>query len=290
MTYKKTLYVQIISCLILACVFILGYYILPQERKTKNISSVLFNKKYLAGATQISVSQGDEKLRIEKQDNLWWATHNEVKFLVDKKVLDNFFQLFAAERVLSVQANNLKSIDRYGLSDSDGFLVEIESNEKSFSKIILGAKNIIGNKIFLYALNKKIIYSTENNLQQFLTFDKTFWADMTIIPQYNQLNANEIKRFSYIKENKTESFTRSMQENTAADDFLHRLLTMRGGGIFSAKIVENLNEATTVYFESQKGNHQVTFYIYGEHYLAHFDDLPYVLELSTWSYQRLFSE
>ncbi|MGL4987219.1 MAG: DUF4340 domain-containing protein [Treponemataceae bacterium] len=289
MNKKKLLYIHACITFLLFIMLFFGYCIFPQNRMAESQRSALLNHQYLGSIYRIRIVNNNDTLILTKQDGLWFAQQNDVRFLVDEKIVSDFFTIFTQERKLTVISKSLKNIEKYGLQEEKSFFIDIGDEEKSFSQLYFGSENSISYKIFVRTKDNSFIYSTDNNIRQFLTLDKMFWADKNIIPAHEQLTVDKIKRYSITKDNERKTFVRSVTQNKEADDFLYQLLNMRGGEVFSVAVLKNKIRESQIDFESQSKNHKVIFYKNNNDYFVRFDDFDYCLELSAWSYNKLFS-
>lgn len=223
------------------------YLNIGKKSSSNNIELDLstFNKNV---TDKISITKNEEEEKIiTKQNNLWKIND----FDASQEEIDNFFETLQSLKVKSLVSKNPDNYKNFGVTDKDGFILTLTSNNND-TIFIIGKQGTTFNSFYAKTKESNNVYEVLGDLRDKLSQSITTWRNKTIvtIPQESIQKieiASKDNPLTIIKNQNTWNAEKSGQTATLDEPTTTRLLSalnpLEASGFLNEKEQQEFQDA-----------------------------------------------
>lgn len=286
-----------IICFVLVVLLFFGYGIFPSNKNNNTRQSSLLNEKYTKTISKIIISQQSKNLIFDKIGDNWIGKIDstnaiekdvtfEVVFPVASGKIDEFILALSTVRNVETVSKDTSLWSNYALDDESAISVKLINEDFStggtsiISELFFGNESFGGRRIFCRSSKASTVFSVNNDLYSWLSTDLKVWADLSLIPKILTDNYSFTVRQSnvnlnYLSQAKGSDVLDTKVISTPDVSLLKTLQCDVGDG---SRIDLSL-------YYSQSGS----FYIQNNTTNKKHTSYSYILEISKWTYDNLFT-
>lgn len=296
-------------CSILASlIVIMGISLLLKkgDGKAMSVNTALVNPKYYDDINEIHISIPETQnkdtdftgtveesgmLVLKKNGKIWTGEINagtdKIIWPADSSTVENLIRYCTDVRKLYEKSSSVKNHESLSVTEETAKSIEVYTKDgKSVSKILFGKENPLTSRISIRSASRMQVYEMENDISLYLNVKSSFYADPYLFPlcvtYFSEEEKSSLLRHGIINDSLKEKreCLKSDPVNILRKDFAD------GSGI-KFKFYRTADQKENTYTVIPEFTPSITASLEEKNAVNRFN---YTYSISSWTYDRLFSE